>query len=254
MQISGAFFYTIVSVLIVSLVSLVGVIGLSVKHEKLSKVLIYLISFSAGALLGDAFIHLLPEVVEKNGLTLSISFSILGGILIFFVLEKLIHWNHCHTEIISDKKHVHPFTYTNLVGDGLHNFIDGTIIAASYLISFEAGLATTIAVVLHEIPQEIGDFAVLLHGGFSKRKALFANFLSALLAFAGALLVFFVQGFMESIEFILVPIAAGGFIYIASSDLIPELHKHSHKFSRNILQLIAFVAGIAVMCLLLLLE
>lgn len=246
--------YTLFSVLVVSIVSLIGVIGLSVKYNKLKKILIYFISFSAGALLGDVFIHLLPEVFEERGFGLSVSYSILGGIGIFFVLEKIIHWNHCHAEITDGKEHVHAFTYTNLIGDGLHNFLDGAIIAGSYLVSVPAGIATTIAVIVHEIPQEIGDFAVLLHGGFSKGKALVANFCSALLAFAGALVVFFVQSFSERIEFILVPIAAGGFIYIAGSDLIPELHKHSHNLSRNLLQLIAFILGIAIMAFLLFLE
>ncbi|MEK6889104.1 MAG: ZIP family metal transporter [Nanoarchaeota archaeon] len=253
----GLFFlYALISVLIVSLISLVGVISLSVGAERLRKFLIYLISFSAGALLGDAFIHLLPEIVEKNGFGLNISFYLLSGIAIFFILEKLIHWNHCHAEMISEKKdkHIHAFAYTNLIGDGLHNFLDGVIIASSYLVSMPAGIATTIAVVLHEIPQEIGDFAVLLHGGFSKGKALLMNFASALLAVLGVIVVFVLGDFVESLEFILVPVAAGGFVYIAGSDLIPELHKHSHAFSRNLLQVIAFIVGIGVMALLLLLE
>lgn len=253
---NGVFWYALVSVLIVSLISLIGAIALSVKFEKLRKFLIYLISFSAGALLGDTFIHLLPEIIEENGFGLQISFYLLCGIVIFFILEKLIHWNHCHAEVISDKKqkHVHAFAYTNLVGDGIHNFLDGAIIAASYIVSVPAGIATTLAVALHEIPQEIGDFAVLLHGGFSKGKALLMNFASALFAVLGALAVFVAGDFIEKIELILVPIAAGGFIYIAGSDLIPELHKHSYAFWRNVLQLVAFLVGIGVMATLLLLE
>lgn len=249
----NAFFYSILSVLAVSLLSLVGVLFLGVKEKKLKTILIYLISFSTGALLGDAFLHLLPEIVEENGFKLTTSFSLLGGIAIFLVLEKVIHWHHCHADM-PHEKHVHPFAYTNLVGDALHNFIDGIIIAAAYIVSLPAGIATTIAVILHEIPQEIGDFAVLLHAGFSKMKALLLNLASALLAVLGAALTFIASNSVENLQLYLIPIAAGGFIYIAGSDLIPELHKHSSKLSQSILQILAFLVGIAVMAALLLLE
>ncbi|MAG27175.1 ZIP family metal transporter [Candidatus Pacearchaeota archaeon] len=247
--------YSLVSVIIVSLVSLVGLFTLGIQIAKLRKALIYLISFSAGALFGDAFIHLLPEAVAENGFGINISLYFLLGIVIFFVLEKVIHWHHCHGDVL-DEKHaeVHPFAYMNLIGDGLHNFLDGVIIAASYLVSIPAGIATTIAVALHEIPQEIGDFGVLIHGGFSKAKALLMNFGSALLAVLGAVVVFLVGSVVFDIEMILVPIAAGGFIYIAGSDLIPELHKHSTKLSHGLGQLIAFLLGIGVMWALTLLE
>ncbi len=245
--------YTLLSVLVVSIVSFVGVVTLSLNARKLKTILIYLISFSAGALLGDAFIHLLPEVVETSGFSVQISLLILAGILVFFILEKVIHWQHCHMPI-DEGEHVHPFAYTNLIGDGMHNFIDGLIIGASYLVSIPTGLATTLAVVLHEIPQEIGDFGVLIHGGFSKGKALFLNFLSGVTAIFGAIIALVLANSVEGITSILVPLAAGGFIYIASADLIPELHKHSDKFGRSFLQLLAFILGIGVMLALLLLE
>ncbi|MFH1290836.1 MAG: ZIP family metal transporter [Nanoarchaeota archaeon] len=245
--------YSIISVFIISLISLIGILTLSIKTKKLQTFLIYLISFSAGTLLGDAFIHLLPETVETYGFGLNISLYILAGITLFFILEKVIHWQHCHGSI-THSGHVHPFAYMNLVGDALHNFLDGIIIAASYLISIPAGIATTIAVLFHEIPQEIGDFGVLLHGGFSKSKALAVNFLSALFAILGAILTLWLGSIITNLELILIPIAIGGFIYIASSDLIPQLHKHSNKISKSLLQLIAFLAGIATMALLLLLE
>lgn len=245
--------YSIISVFIVSLISLIGIIVLSIKTAKLKSILIYLISFSAGTLLGDAFIHLLPEAVEENGLTIVISIYILTGIAIFFILEKVIHWQHCH-ESIMDSHHIHPFAYMNLVGDAIHNFLDGVIVAASYMISIPAGIATTIAVILHEIPQEIGDFGVLIHGGFTKSKALAVNFLSALSAILGTILTLWLGTTITNLQSILVPIAIGGFIYIASSDLIPQLHKHSDTISKSLLQLITFAAGIAVMTALLLLE
>ncbi|MDP4039757.1 MAG: ZIP family metal transporter [Candidatus Pacearchaeota archaeon] len=243
--------YTIISVLIISFISLIGVITLSLKKEKLQKILIYLISFSAGALFGDAFIHLLPEAVESSGFTLQLSFSILGGILIFFVIEKFIHWQHCHHPIT--KEHTHSFAKMNIIGDGIHNFLDGLIIGASYLINVPVGIATTLAVAFHEIPQEIGDFGVLIHGGYTKRKALLFNFLSALTAILGAIIALIASNYTSIIEQFIVPIAIGGFIYIAGSDLIPELHKN-FTIKKSIVQLISLIIGILVMAALLLFE
>ena len=243
--------YTIISVLAVSLISLIGVITLSIKTQKLKTFLIYMIAFSAGALFGDAFIHLLPELVEENGFTLTISGFTLSGIALFFATEKIIHWQHCHMP--QNKEHVHPFAIVNLIGDGVHNFIDGLIIGVSYLVSIPVGIATTIAVALHEIPQEIGDFGVLLHGGFSKTRALMINFMSALVAVLGAIIALAADNYIENIQLFLVPIAIGGFIYIAGSDLIPELHKE-FTLKSSFLQLISFIAGILVMIALLLLE
>ncbi|MCH7568582.1 MAG: ZIP family metal transporter [Nanoarchaeota archaeon] len=240
--------YSLVSVFIVSLISLIGIITIAIKAEKLNKFLIYMVAFSAGALFGGAFLHLLPEIVEANGFSFTISIFILVGIVIFFILEKLINWQHCHLPITEE--HVHPFAIMNLIGDGLHNFIDGLIIGVSYIVSIPAGIATTIAVGLHEIPQEIGDFGVLVHGGFSKGKALGLNFLTALSAFIGAILALTASTYIENIELFLIPIAVGGFIYIAGADLIPELHK-DFTVKKSILQLLAFIAGILVMVALL---
>src|SRR3989344_3976870 len=185
-----------------SLISFIGVFTFRIKGQRLKKVLIYFVSFSAGALFGDVFIHLLPEVVEEHGFGLNIGIGVLVGIVLFFILEKFVHWQHCH--VPEEKGHVHPFTYSILVGDALHNFIDGLIIGASYLVSIPAGVATTLAVALHEIPQEIGDFGVLIHGGFSKGKALMLNFLSAITAILGGLLGFFLNNYtQETIQFLL---------------------------------------------------
>ena len=244
--------YTILSVLVVSLISLIGIFTLSLKTNKLKPILIFLISLSAGTLFGDAFLHLLPESLETTA-PLKISLYILLGITLFFILEKIIHWQHCNANVL-DEKHIHPFAYTNLVGDAMHNFLDGIIIAASYLVSIPAGIATTTAVIFHEIPQEIGDFGVLIHGGFTKAKALALNFVSALCALLGAIITLLLQNKIANIESILVPIAIGGFLYIAGSDLIPELHKHSDKLSKSFIQLLAFIIGILLMALLLLLE
>lgn len=244
-------FYTIISITAVSLISLVGIFTLSLNVNKLKHILLFLVSFSAGALLGDAFIHLLPEVVEKNGFTLGISLSILIGIATFFLIEKIIHWRHCHHPVTEE--HLHPFAITNLIGDGVHNFIDGVIIAASYLISIPVGIATTIAVIIHEIPQEIGDFGVLLHGGFSKKRAIFFNFLTALMAILGGIIALLAYNYTQGIIKFLIPFAAGGFIYIASADLIPELHKEV-VVKKSFIQFLSFLLGIAIMLLLLILE
>jgi zinc and cadmium transporter len=242
--------YSILSIFIISLVSLIGIFFLAISSEKLKTILIYLVSFSAGALLADAFIHLLPEIIQQ-GFSLLVSFLILLGILTFFILEKVIQWHHCHMPIT--KEHSHPVAYMNLFGDGLHNFIDGLIIAGSYLVNIPTGIATTIAVLFHEIPQEIGDFGIMLHAGFSRLKALTFNFLSALTAALGAITALLLKDLIPNIEFIIVPLAFGAFIYIAGSDLIPEMHKET-KLPRSIIQTLAFLLGMAVIASLLLLE
>jgi zinc and cadmium transporter len=245
-------FYALTSVIVVSLISLIGIVTLSVKIDKLRKILIYLISFSAGALIGDAFIHLLPEAVEESeGFSIMISLYVISGITISFIIEKLIHWRHCHMPITTG--HKHPFAWMNLFGDSIHNFIDGLIIGAAYLVSVPVGIATTTAVILHEIPQEIGDFGVLIHGGFSVKKAILLNFATALTAVFGTVVVLILGTQSGNLSLFLIPFAAGNFIYIASTDLIPELHKET-AVSKSMLQLIWFILGICVMLLLLMLE
>src|SRR3989338_3444903 len=243
--------YTIISVLAVSIIGLIGIFFLSIKSEKLEKLLVYMISFSAVALLGDAFIHLLPEAVKTSGFTIMISLSVLAGIGFSFTAEKIIHWRHCHHPTTS--KHPHHLSKMNLVGEGVHNFIDGIIIAASYFISIPVGIATTLAVILHEIPQEISDFGVLVYGGFSINKALFYNFLSAIIAILGTIFSLYFSSFFENYNLFLIPLTAGGFIYIAASDLIPELHKEV-KISKSVMQLLGLICGVIIMISLLFLE
>lgn len=242
--------YTIISVVAVSLISLIGVFTLSIDQKKLYNFLIYFVSLSAGTLMGDAFIHLIPEAYksEKN---FSVSIYILCGILVFFILEKILHWRHCHEEPCEE--HPHPFSYIILVGDATHNLIDGMVIAASFLASNSIGIATTIAVVLHEIPHEIGNFGSLVYGGFTRSKALAYNFLSAIFAVAGAVFVLAINITDGSLTRFLIPFAAGGFVYIAGTDLIPELHKHT-DIKKGIYQLLTFMVGIGLMLGLLMLE
>lgn len=253
MNLAMTWVYIIASVLGVSLISFIGIVTFQREEDKMKPFLLVLVSFAAGALLGDVFIHLLPEAVEEKGLNISMSLWILGGILIFFILEKFIQWHHCHLP----EEHAHrpkPLAIMNLVGDGLHNFIDGLIIAGSYFVSVPIGLATTIAVALHEIPQEIGDFGVLIHSGLNRSRVLILNFMSALMAVLGALVViFFTTAATVSLHEFLIPFTVGGFIYIASADLIPELHKELNPLN-SLVQLLSLIAGIAIMLALLLLE
>ncbi len=231
-----------------SAVSLFAFLFLPLAKKRLKNFVLYLVAFSAGALFGDAFLHLLPEIFEQMENKLVLSLCLLSGILTFFVLEKFIRWRHCHIEI--SEKHLHPLATLNLVGDGAHNFLDGVIIAGSYLVSVPLGIATTLAVLCHEVPQEIGDAGILLHSGLSWQKALFFNFLSALLAVAGAVLTLIIGEGIQTIALAITAAAAGGFIYIAGSDLIPEL-QHNTEPKQSLKQFLALLAGVWVMFLLL---
>ena len=234
----------------VSSISFIGLFTISLKEKRLKEILLYLVSFSVGGLLGDAFIHILPASIEMNT-SLSLSLFIMTGIIVSFIVEKFIHWRHCH--VPTSKKHPHPFALMNLVGDGVHNFIDGLIIGSSFLTSFQVGIATTMAVALHEIPQEIGDFGVLMHGGFKRKKALFMNFVVSLTAVLGTVLSLVIGSFVSGVTIFLLPFTIGSFVYIASSDLIPELHKETEA-RKSLIQLIMMLAGIMMMLLVLLLE
>lgn len=242
------FILLFIALLIISLISLIGVITLSISTKKLETYLDYLVSLSVGALLGGAFLHLIPELAE-DGLQIEISIFILGGIILFFIIEKFISWHHCHKAVHKELS----FTYMNLIGDALHNFLDGIILAAAFMASPIVGIATTIAVFLHEVPQEIGDFGVLLKGGFSKTKAIKMNFLISLTSFLGALFAIYASSLIEGILPYFISIAAGGFIYIAGTDLIPQLNKCHHPHE-NIKQLFFILLGIGAMALILLLE
>jgi zinc and cadmium transporter len=245
------YFYAFSSVIIVSLISLIGVFSLALKEEFVKKYIGLFISLAVGALLGDAFIHLIPEIFKNSSNSILVSLLIIFGILIFFTIEKFLHWHH-HGED-TDKLNIHPVGKLLLFTDGFHNLIDGIIIGVSFLISIPIGIATTIAVVFHEIPQEIGDFAVLLHAGYEKKRALWLNFLSALTAVFGVFIALIFGSIAETFTIWILPIAAGGFIYIAVADLIPELHR-TEGLRQSILQIITAIIGILIMAALLLLE
>ena len=241
------YLYILSSVLLVSLLSFAGVFTLAFNEKRLRNITAYLVSLSAGTLLGGSFLHLMPEVIEEKGNNETIWVFLLIGIISFFILEKVVNWRHCHFPTTHD--HPHPVGLMNLVGDGFHNFIDGVIIASAYLVDVNLGIATTLAVITHEIPQEIGDFGVLIYAGYSKAKALFFNFLSALLSFFGVGLVLLFDFSLNSISLYILPFASGGFIYIATSDLLPELKKENRPW-QSLIQVLVVVFGVILMYLL----
>ncbi len=247
-----AWILSIIAVIAVSLISLVGILTLWVNDKTLRKILLYLVSFSAGSLFGDAFIHLIPEAIETNASTINVSLLILSGIFVSFIVERFLQWRHCH--IPTSSEHPHSFAYMNFFGDAIHNLIDGVIIGGSFVVSTPLGIATTLAVIFHEIPQELGDFGVLVYGGFKKTKALWFNFLTALTAIAGALISLTIGSTMVDFIPLILPFAAGNFIYIAGSDLIPELRKDTPEPKKSTLQMISLILGVLVMLLLLLIE
>lgn len=237
----------LVCIFLVSIISLVGIVFILLGEKWFNKAIIMLVGFASGALLGGAFFHLIPEAIENSTMPIeNIFLALTFGVLIFFVLEKFL-WRHCHER---EKCPIHPFAYLNLVGDGIHNFIDGLIIAASFMASSNPslGFIVTLAVAAHEVPQEIGDFSILIYGGLSKTKALAYNFLTALTAMAGGLFTFFGSAFLPQIPYLLA-FAAGGFIYIASTDLMPELHRE-RKALNSFLQFVMVTAGLLMMWLL----
>lgn len=236
-------FYIIIASFIISLGALVGIFTLALREDKLSKILLFLVSLSAGALMGGAFIHLLPEASEKIE-SRTLYTTVLLSFVFFFFVEKLLHWRHCH----KGKCHIHTFGYMNLFGDSIHNFIDGLIIAATFLVDIKLGIITSFTVALHEIPQEIGDFGVLLYAGFKKEKALVANFLVALTVVVGGIFGYFLSFSVNHFIPYLLPFAAGGFIYIAASDLMPEIRKET-SLKKSMMSFGVFLVGIAIMFL-----
>jgi len=242
------FFELFVSLLVISLASLIGVFTISINHKRLEQFLEAMVAFAIGALLGDVFIHLLPELSE-NGLSLDVSLMILVGILAFFVLEKFIRWHHCHHVDHGSVCETPSFGYVALAGDAMHNFIDGLILAGAFIASPAVGVATAIAILLHEVPQEIADFGVLLKSGFTQKKALLFNFLISLTAFLGAGFALVISSTAEFTPY-LIAFTIGGFLYLAGTDLLPELHK---KFSKKdgFIQFICIVIGIVIMFVLL---
>lgn len=235
--------YIIVFCLLISFGALIGIFSLAAKKELLDKAILYLVAISAGTLMGGAFLHLMPEAGEK--LSDMVLFPlILLSFIIFYLIEKLFHWRHCH----KGQCDVHSFGSINLIGDSIHNFIDGLIIAATFIVDIRLGITTTVAIAFHEIPQEIGDFGVLIYAGFKRKRALVLNFLVALTVVAGGIVGYFLSFRIESLTVYLLPLAAGGFLYISTSDLIPEIRKEAN-LKKSLLLFLFFLLGIFIMYL-----
>ena len=252
--------YPLGAVLIVSLVSFVGLFTITLREKALKSLIFVTVGLAVGALFGDALIHLIPEALGSGISEMVVSIAIMSGILLFFALEKFLFWHHCHGEHEEScdtlEQHDHaPKTLGTLIltADFLHNAVDGVVIGAGFLVSTEVGIATTIAVVLHEIPQEIADFGLLIHAGWSRGKALLWNFFSALSAFVGVVLVLLFGGGVENLVPLAAAFTAGAFIYIAGSDLVPELHK-TEGLGRTMAQITAVAVGFSLMLLLVLAE
>jgi zinc and cadmium transporter len=222
---------------IVSLFSLIGIFFIFLKEKVFNKLLFILVSFAGGALIGGSFLHLFPHSLE-NFSPIKSSWIFIIGFVSFFLLERILRWRHCHEFGCK----IHPVSYLNLIGDSLHNFIDGVIIAASFLKGINFGIVTTIIVIAHEIPQEIGDYAILVYGGMKKIRALFLNFISALTSILGGILGFYFLNKSFYINYV-IPFAAGNFFYISASDLVPEFHKEIN-LKRSFNSFIFFILGI----------
>jgi zinc and cadmium transporter len=227
----------LLATIINGLIGLVGIFGIWMKEKHLKKILLILVAFSAGALLSGAFFHMVIESLEMME-AMSLFTYLIMGFIAFFFMERILHWHHCH----EGECDVHPFTRLIVLGDGIHNFIDGLVIAASFIVNPWFGWITTLLIITHEIPQELGNFGVLVYGGIEKVRALTLTFIVQLTAIIGGVVGFFFLQGPEPIGFLL-PFAAGGFIYIAASDLIPELHKESN-LKKSMISFAFFVMGI----------
>ena len=223
-----------------------------------SRLLPHLVSFAIGALLGAAFLALLPHaIVFAAGDVHDITFTVLLGLMGFFILEKMVLWRHCHSDTCeahtpdTHSGHSHAPSASGamiLIGDGLHNFVDGVLIAAAFMVDEHLGIVTDLAVAAHEIPQEVGDFAILLHSGFSRTKALVFNILASVTTLIGALLAYYSLGEAQQLLPYVLAIAASSFIYIAVADLIPGLHKRTQLVA-SIQQVLLIGLGIGVIYL-----
>ena len=239
-------FWIIAATFLVSLISFAGISILFLKERLVNKIILVLVAFSAGGLMAGAFFDLMPEAIEQGESLFSSFTYLIIGFCLFFILEQFIKWHHHHA---TRHPEIAPFSYLILISDGLHNFIDGLIIAGSFLAGFPVGAVTTLAVIMHEIPQEISDFSILIYGGVKKIRALFLNFLSAVIAVFGGITGFFLfQNIAGSIPFLLA-FAAGTFLYISASDLIPQI-KSEGSFKNSAVYFLVFILGLALIGLL----
>lgn len=234
------FLWILLGGVLMSAIALVGSLTLVLSDATLKKLLLPLVAFAAGSLIGGALFHMIPAAL--TGIPVMTTFLWVAlGFLLFFALEQLLHWHHCHRASADCRK---PLTYLILIGDGLHNFLGGLSIAGVFLMDVRLGIAAWFAAAAHEIPQELGDFAVVVHGGWEPRKALLLNVLSGSTFLVGGLVAYAASQRIDVTW--LVPLAAGNFLYIGASDLVPEVNK-SHSLGANLLHFVIFAAGLALL-------
>lgn len=241
--------YPLIAVFIVSLLSVIFAVPFLIKKKIPNKVLVFLLSISVGVLLATVFMDFLPEIIE-HGYTLMSAIILLVGFLVMFIIEKFVHFHHSKGCENGDCGHSHAYHLApvNLLGDAVHNFIDGLVIAGAFAVNMSIGITATISIIFHEIPQEIADFGVLLYSGMSKKKALVYNFLSATTAIVGAIIGIVLVDKLHGFEEFILPFAAGNFLYIAASNLVPQLHRHC-KIRDTFLHIFAIVLGVALIAL-----
>ena len=231
---------------IVGLIDILGAFLIIKLVQHRHSQILYLVSFAAGAMIAVAFLDLIPEAVKTHGnLTVVMEFLI-AGFMLFLLIEKALVYYHCHEENCQ----IHSSIKLVILGDTVHNFLDGVAIAVSFLAGQTVGLFTTIAIIMHEIPQEVGDFGVLLHGGYSKLKALLFNFASAIGAIAGGIIAYFALNYFASYLAYVLALTAGVFIYIAAADLLPEMHREVDTRKKIVMHSLVVILGVAVMWLL----
>jgi zinc and cadmium transporter len=236
----STFLWIFVSGMVMSSIALIGSVTLILREETLKKLLLPLVALAAGTLLGGALFHMIPASVDKLGNAVSIYVWIVVGFGLFLGLEQFLHWHHCHR---APSEH-RPLTYLILLADAVHNFIGGLAVAGAFLIDIRVGISAWIAAAAHEVPQELGDFGILIHGGWRKSSALLYNFLSALTFLVGGL-VAYGASFNFDVTFLL-PFAAGNFIYIAAADLIPEIKQEANA-TLNVVHFLSFLVGIVLL-------
>jgi zinc and cadmium transporter len=233
--------WIVVAGLAMSSLALVGTITVMLPASTLSRLLLPMVGLAAGSLLGGAFFHMLPESVDALGNELGVYVALVVGFLTFFVLEQFLHWHHCHR---ADHSEHRPLGYLILMADGLHNLIGGLAVGGAFVVDIRVGVITWLVAAAHEVPQELGDFGVLVHSGWQRRSALAWNFASALTFLVGSLIAYGVADHVDVAY--LLPFAAGNFVYIAAADLLPEITSEGRTRAK-IETTTAFAAGIAIL-------